>query len=395
MNDPKSFYRELDAFLAQIGKNKSGKNFLTSIFVELGNTFGNDLHITDGCIYEKRNKNYVTIYSSGKNSWNKKIPIESPAIQNVLEHGSFIFDNGELSFSFGLQNEKEYIIPSAISVNSPEREWILVFGLLHGWAREEVTLFLNAVKTALKYRLFSDIIGGELQQAVEIQKSLLPHKTPSYEGYEVYGKSIPAELVGGDFYDYFNYDDSYFGIGIGDASGHGLPAALLVRDVVIGLRMGLASEYKLVHTIKKLNQVIQKSTYASNFVSLFLGEFEKDGHLFYINSGHPAPFIVSGEKTEDLAATGIVLGFLKKIDLHRSHGHLKNNSLLVMYTDGIIERENQQEDQFGLERLKNLVIENQKKPAREIVTLIYKEVFEFGHSKNWDDDATVVVIKRL
>jgi len=373
MSDPKSFYRELDSFLAQIGKNKSGENFLTSIFVELGKTFGSDLNIVEGCIYEQRNKNYVAVYASKKNGWIKKIALESPAIKNVLEHGSFIFDETGIGKLFGLKDEKEYIIPAAISVSSPERQWILVFGLLHGWSREEVTLFLNAVKTALKYRLFSDIIGGELQQAVEIQKSLLPLKTPSYKGYEVFGKSIPAELVGGDFYDYFNYDDRHFGIGIGDASGHGLPAALLVRDVVIGLRMGLASEYKLVHTIKKLNQVIQKSTYASNFVSLFLGEFEKDGHLFYINSGHPAPFIVSGKSTKDLPATGIVIGFLKEIELHRSHGHLKNNSLLVMYTDGIIERENQKEDQFGIERLKELVIKNQKNQLKKSLTLFIKK----------------------
>ena len=173
------------------------------------------------------------------------------------------------------------------------QKWLLIFCLKENWVREEVTLFLNSVQTALNYRLFSDIIRDELEQAEEIQKSLLPQKSPKFAGYDIFGRSIPAEVVGGDFYEYFNFEEGNFGISIGDASGHGLPAALLVRDVVIGLRMGLASEYKLVYTLKKLNRVIQQSTFASNFVSLFIGEMERDGHLFYVNAGHPAPFLVS------------------------------------------------------------------------------------------------------
>ena len=88
MHDPKSFFRELDSFLAQIGKNKSGENFLTSILIELGKTFGSDLNIVEGCIYELRNRNYINIYSSGKNSWSKKIPVDSEAIKNLSLHGS-------------------------------------------------------------------------------------------------------------------------------------------------------------------------------------------------------------------------------------------------------------------------------------------------------------------
>ena len=114
-------------------------------------------------------------------------------------------------------------------------------------------------------------MDSELQKAVQIQRSLLPRSAPKIDGYDMAGKSIPAVLVGGDFYEYFESDEGHFGVSIGDASGHGLPAALLVRDVVIGLRMGLISQFKLGHIIKNLNKVIQKSTYASNFVSLVLG----------------------------------------------------------------------------------------------------------------------------
>ena len=392
MDNPKLFYRELDALLAKIGKNKRGKNFLTTIFVELGDTFGETIGISSGGIYEDRKTSYVKVFSNDQYNLAPKIPMDSPAITEISEHFSFIYDNTEWARYFGSNNNNDFT-PAAIKVRSSEKKWLLVFCLKSNWVREEVTLFLNSVQTALNYRLFSDIIRDELEQAEEIQKSLLPYKSPKFPGYDIYGRSIPAEVVGGDFYEYFNFDEGNFGISIGDASGHGLPAALLVRDVVIGLRMGLASEFKLVHVLKKLNKIIQQSTFASNFVSLFIGEMEKDGHLFYANAGHPSPFLVSKNNIIELKPTGIVLGFVEDIKLNRSHVYMVEGSVLVMYTDGIIERDNGSEVQFSIENLHKLVMENQTKSAKEIVEVIYDTVFKYGNSVNWEDDATVVVIK--
>jgi len=392
MDNPKLFFRELDALLAKIGKNKRGKNFLTSIFVELGDTFGETIGVSSGGIYEDRNVNYVKVFANEHYNLAQKIPTDSQAIHQLSDHSSFIYDHPEWSVIFGSNHNQDFT-PAAIEVSSAEKRWLLVFCLKQNWVREEVTLFLNSVQTALNYRLFSDIIRDELEQAEEIQKSLLPQKSPKFAGYDIYGRSIPAEVVGGDFYEYFNFDEGNFGISIGDASGHGLPAALLVRDVVIGLRMGLASEYKLVHTLKRLNKVIQQSTFASNFVSLFIGEMEKDGHLFYVNAGHPSPFLVSGQNVIELKPTGIVLGFVEDIKLHRSHIYLVEGSVFVMYTDGIIERDDGNEVQYGVENLHKLVKEHQTKSAREIVEIIYDAVFKYGRSVNWEDDATVVVIK--
>lgn len=394
MDKPKTFYRELDAMLARIGKDSTGKNFLPSLIVELEQNFGHKLQIFDGSLYEQRDRNFILIFSSGKNQWAKTISLDTQCIQQVLEHGSYIYDNTTQVNGHELFGNGSDIVPAAISINSPERQWLIVFGLGNGWMREEVTLFLNAMRTALNYRLFSDIIKSELQQTVQIQKSLLPKKSPSFPGFDIYGRSIPAELVGGDFYEYFKFQEGTFGISIGDASGHGLPAALLVRDVVIGLRMGLAGEYKIVHTMKKLNKVIQKSTYASNFVSVFLAEMERNGHLFYVNAGHPSPFLVSGDKVIDLGPTGIVLGFLKDIDLQRAHIYMKSGSVLVMYSDGLFERQDADENQFGETQLKQLVIDNQHLSSKEIADTIFKTAFEFGNHQNWEDDVTLVIVKR-
>lgn len=395
MNDPKSFSRKLDTLLTKIGKDASHENFISSLISNLVDNFGKELQIVDASIYDHRDREFALVYSLDDEKWVETIHVETEAIQMIKKHGSFIFDAMHLRGYFRKCDEKLHLVPAAVTINTPERELLIVFGLQDGWIREEISLFINAFQMALTFRLFSDIMDSELQKAVQIQKSLLPRSAPKIPGYDLSGRSVPAILVGGDFYEYFEADDGHFGVSIGDASGHGLPAALLVRDVVIGLRMGLISQFKLAHIVKNLNKVIQKSTFASNFVSLVLGEFEKDGHFFYVNAGHPSPFVLENDKIFELDATGMVIGFLKEAQIQRAHIQLKPGSIMVLYTDGIIERQNINGEQYDITRLHEIVKANKEKSAQEIVAEIYNDVYKFGSSVNWDDDATVVVIKRL
>ena len=391
---PKIFYRRLDTILSKIGRTKSDKNYFVNILSALRQEFGKDLKIKKSYVFEGRGNEYVLIHSVNagrKINIKQVIPFDSPSIIRVLKKKRVIFSKPEDLNEFGL---KKGISIAVTTVHNPVRRWIFVFELDKDWVYEELMLFLRAMRTALNYRLFSDMVGGDLERAEQIQSSLLPNYEPNYEGYLISGKSIPAEIVGGDFFEYFKFDKNDFGFAIGDASGHGLPAALLVRDVVIGLRMGLERNMRLVYTLKKLNQVIQQSTYSTNFVSLFIGEIEQGGHLFYSNAGHPPPFVVDGDKIFDLEATGITLGFLPSIELRRSYFRLNPGSVLVAYSDGIIERQKREEEMYGIERLKRLVKRNKEKTPAEIIDLIFKSVFEYGKNRQWEDDATVVVIKR-
>ena len=128
----------------------------------------------------------------------------------------------------------------------------------------------------------------------------------------------------------------------------------------------------------------------------YWAEFEMDGHFFYVNAGHPAPFLLKpdGELIE-MTATGMVLGFLQKADIQRAHIQMKPGSVLVMYTDGIVERQDIHGDQYELNRLQEIVQKNKDKSAAEIVDAIFDDVYKFGGAVNWEDDASVVVIKRL
>ena len=397
MLEPKTFYRKLDSLLNKIGQEKSGKDFLFSIVSELEKTFGTDLNIGNGRIYEERENEYVLIstFNSQSKHIMPKIPFESEALQALLKSKTYIFDDPSLTLDKSINAHGEYGIPAAITVRSSENRWLFVFELKSGWVREEIEFCLNAVRTVLNYRLTSESVTNEMQQAVHIQQSLLPASVPEFPGFDIAGKSIPAELVGGDLYDYYTFDNDVCGICVGDASGHGLPAALLVRDVVTGLRMGLEKHFKMVYTFKKLNTVIHRSVYSTSFVSLFYGEVEKNGNILYVNAGHPAPILFDKNEITELESTGLILGALPEIDIQRGHAFIKPGNVLVLYTDGILERVNNKLEEFGLERLKKVIIDNLDKSAAEIMEVIFESSHVFGGGKKWEDDATVVVIKRI
>ncbi len=398
MIEPKIFYRDFDRLLKRIRQEKTGKNFLFTIFTEVQKNFGDALRIGNIKLFEDRGGEFaliVNLLNGNGRDTNTKLLLDSPAVQELLKHGSYLYDNAEFSIDSRISQQGYYAIPAAIVVRSIERRWIVVFELKTGWVREEIVFSLNAIRTALNCRLYSEAVQTELEQAAQIQQSLLPAQPPQTNEYQLAARSLPTEIVGGDLYDFFEFDDDVLGVCIGDASGHGLPAALLVRDVVIGLRMGMEKHMKMVHTFQKLNSVINRSNFSSRFVSLFYGEIERDGHLIFVNAGHPTPFLIKGNTMQDLKATGLILGALPEIKLHRSYAHMEPGSVLVLYSDGILERENDQEQAFNIRRLKKLVEKHQEKSAQEIMDLVFEKVYEYGNRRKWEDDCTVVVIKRL
>ncbi|NUO81579.1 serine/threonine-protein phosphatase, partial [candidate division KSB1 bacterium] len=169
----------------------------------------------------------------------------------------------------------------------------------------------------------------------------------------------------------------------------------LVRDVVTGLRMGVEKEMKMAEAMQKLNRVIHRSTLSTQFVSLFYGEIESNGNVFFVNAGHPPPLLVQGTQIKPLRATGTILGALPEISLHRASMSFEPGAVLVMYSDGLLERRNHEDEEFGTARLEKLLIAHQHKSASEILDVLYHSVFAFGNQTKWQDDATAVVLKKL
>lgn len=398
MIQPKDLYRKLAALLASIEEGKTKDHFLFSVLRKIENSFARDLHISNGRLYVEELDQFLLIETP--NSQEPADPetlvaLDAEIVQQVIKNGSYIFNEPSLGINSQIGVHIEYSIPAAFIVQNPEKRWIFMFTLTSGWVREEVEFYLNAVRAQLNFQLHAEAMKNDMQQAELIQQSLLPINPPDIAGYEIAGRSYPAEVVGGDFFDFSVFDDNVFSVAVGDASGHGLPAALLVRDVVTGLRMGVEKEVKMAEAMEKLNRIIHRSTLSTRFVSLFYGAIESNGNIFYVNAGHPPPILVNGSRIKRLKATGTILGAVPEISLHQAFACFEPGSVLIMYSDGLLERFDSDDQQFGLARLEKLVLENQHISAQKLLELIHKSVFEFGKRAKWQDDVTVVIVKKL
>ena len=282
-------------------------------------------------------------------------------------------------------------------VGQRPKRYVLFFLLADGWVREELDFALNTVRAALGSRLMEDRGPGQPRAGGGDPAEPAPRRAARRSPASTSAaRSRPAEEVGGDFFDFAVFDEDMLGLSIGDASGHGLPAALLVRDVVTGLRMGLERELKIAHVFTKLNRVIHRSTLSSRFVSVFYAELERNGNLIYVNAGHQPPllFDTGKDRVIELTTGGTVIGPLPEVRFHRGMAYLRPGDLLVMCTDGILERRAPDGTFFGEERLREVVREKRTASATAILDAIFDAAEAFGTGRAWEDDATVVVVRR-
>jgi sigma-B regulation protein RsbU (phosphoserine phosphatase) len=184
------------------------------------------------------------------------------------------------------------------------------------------------------------------------------------------------------------------GLALGDASGHGLPAALLVRDVLTGLRMGVEREFKISSLFAKLNRVIHGSSLSSRFISLVYGELERNGTFVYVNAGHNPPLLIKKSEVQKLAVGGTILGPLADTTFRRGFAFIEPGDIMILYTDGTIEREDPKGDPYGMDRLVEFVNREKHETSATIVEHLFTNLYRFGANEKWRDDATVVIVKR-
>jgi len=166
MTDPKAFYRELDKLLAAIRIDRTRRGLIPKVITLLESTFAGQLHINNGRMYEKRGDDFFLVYPKKYSQpWQGSLSSQSQVMRLALKHRSYIYSDPDLSDAFFTTAGTNTNV-TAILVHKQDHQWLIIFDLTPGWIREEVSLFLNAVRTSLNYRLFTDIIGGHLQQGL-------------------------------------------------------------------------------------------------------------------------------------------------------------------------------------------------------------------------------------
>ncbi len=240
-------------------------------------------------------------------------------------------------------------------------------------------------------------IAHELSVASEIQVRLHPATPPAIPGYDLMGISFPCHEVGGDYFDFLQRRDGRHVIALGDVSGKGISAALLMSSVHAAVRAQCTTALAPHQIVSELNQYIYDNTAANRYVTMFYSELDHStGGLTYINGGHNAPMLVRNSGTvERLDCGGFPVGITLDGVYAEGQATLAPGDVLVIYSDGVTESVNEQEEEFGEERLIETIQRHRGRTAAGIRDRIDEALQKFVGRAKSVDDLTLVIVKRL
>jgi len=235
----------------------------------------------------------------------------------------------------------------------------------------------------------------ELELSRQIQTEMLPRGALRSGPAEIAGVSIPAREVGGDFFNYFQVADGRLALLVGDVSGKGVSAALLMANVQATLRARMPHELDLATLASHLDLEVDQNTPPAVYLTLFIGILEQDGRtLRYVNAGHNPQFVVRKRGgIVALSSTGLPIALYAGHPYRESHVPLEDGDLLFFYTDGLVEQENAAGDQFGAERLQEYLTSLQSNAIDSILERLDREVRTFRGGVEPLDDATMMALR--
>ena len=235
----------------------------------------------------------------------------------------------------------------------------------------------------------------EMNIARDIQMELLPKTFPKLTGLDMFAFTVPARHVGGDCYDVIDIGGGRLAITIGDVSGKGTPAAILMANVQAAVRVLSESRVPAVELITRVNKLVHGYTEDGVFITFFYSILDtRTGQVVYVNAGHNPPCILRRDGSREyLDRGGLVIGVMPNSEYEEGHATLFAGDDLVLYTDGVTEAENTEDEMFGEERLEQLLVEHRHASAREIEEEVYRSVKDFAAGAPQTDDLTMVIVK--
>jgi sigma-B regulation protein RsbU (phosphoserine phosphatase) len=240
------------------------------------------------------------------------------------------------------------------------------------------------------------LLEHQLKIARQVQASLLPAEAPRIEGYDIDGLNVPAWDIGGDYFDYFPLGRDRLGLAIADVSGKGVPAALLMATFRASLRSEVRKNRPMPAIIQELHDTLAESMDTSHFVSAVYGVLDTQAGTFsYINCGHDAPILLHARGDHELLhATRPALGMFGGAAIEPSIVGLDRGDTLLMYTDGVIELTDANLTSFGQPRLERVLADAADRRAADIIASLVAATRAFSGRDRYDDDFTLLVVKR-
>jgi len=236
----------------------------------------------------------------------------------------------------------------------------------------------------------------ELGQASEIQRGLLPTEAPSYEGYDLAGHNLPCRTVGGDYYDFIPYKDGRLALAVGDVSGKGLPAALLMSSLQARVQMLRETNPDPGVAVSILNRTLAERCPTGKFITFFYALLNTEtGALRYSNAGHNYPLLVRANGAiEQLSGSGLVMGLFPGVHYDVKETKIEPGDLLALYSDGVTEASTAEDKEFGEDGLGQFLLRYRHKSCDEIMHALIDHVRNWCGKASFADDFTIVLVRR-
>lgn len=408
--DQKKLHRMVEAIASK--KFESEEVMLRSVIDEI---VGNQsIDVIGGRIWKLNNdeKCYRILYQVG--SFDKvpsdfHIKIEEYPIFDLIAKERTILgsETNEVLRSKGIFKYSASGVGSKLKVNGkPYYEYLLALNSDH--IDEGFRLTLNIIATALtsqikqrRYSKSANSLLADLDKARQLQKSILPEHEYPFSNYDLFGITDPAEIVGGDFFDYLKVGDETdrLGVIVGDAASKGVAAAAEAMYISGALRMASSFELKIAPLMKRMNQLVNKIFADDKFASLFYGELstDKNGLFLYANAGHNPPMFIrkNSDEIEYLSTTGPVLGPAPNARYTIENINFAIGDVLLIYSDGLIDSADAEFEAYGEEKVEKVLKQNKHLSAKEIAYHLLNDVINYSKNGKYLDDKTIVVIKRI
>ena len=408
--EQRRLYKAIDTLASK--KFETENDLLFEVLNQLVKSHENN--INGGRIWklDSNKKAYYLLHQRGKVQRIKKnfelTFKDNPVLAHISKYRTILADEtNETLLKKGIFKYSASGIGSKIKVGN-ESYYEFMLSLNSDDLTEDLRYVLNIVATVLTSKIRERRISSSrkdlienIDKAKQLQKSILPEHESIFHSYEIFGITVPAQIVGGDFYDYISIgdDEERLGIVLGDAASKGLGAAAEAMYISGAIRMAGNFQIKISPMMYMMNNLVNKIFSDDKFSTLFYGELsdDKKGLFLYANAGHNPPILFS--KNSDnliyLEPTGPLLGPSPSSKYETDSVNIEPGDVLLIYSDGVTEAANDKFQFYEEKRLEKLVLGKMNNTAKEIAISIIEDVEKFSTSNSkYQDDKTVVVIKR-
>jgi serine phosphatase RsbU (regulator of sigma subunit) len=296
-----------------------------------------------------------------------------------------IHDRGEY---FGLMPRDKEVVVTAMAMHRIERGKIA-----EEWSEDNGSAEVAEAHLEQEIR-DRERVEQELMVARSIQQASLPKEVPQLEGWQIAPYYQPAREVGGDFYDFHLLPEGQLGLVVGDATGKGVPAALVMSTTCGMLRLAAQGSSSPGQMLRGVNEVLFPNIPSNMFVTCFYAILDpKSGRLSYANAGHDLPYLHRNGDTEELTARGMPLGLMPKMSYEEKETILHSGEAALLYSDGLVEAHDPAGEMFGFPRLRALIAEHGEKLS--LADLLLEELYSFaGERWEQEDDITILTLRR-